>query len=59
MKEAAEASWAVWDPDGGGEWELGRVWAEKRDIFYAQGRWDPMANLTCVTYFFSILNSWS
>lgn len=47
MREAAEASWAVWD-GADGEWELGRVWAEKREIFYQQGSWDPMANFTCV-----------
>ncbi|KZT22891.1 hypothetical protein NEOLEDRAFT_1070445 [Neolentinus lepideus HHB14362 ss-1] len=44
MREAAEASWEVWQ--GEGEWELGRVWAEKREIFYEQGRWNPMDNVT-------------
>lgn len=49
MREAAAASWAVWDPaTASGEWELGRMWAEKREIFYQGGRWDPMANFTCV-----------
>ncbi|TFK45675.1 hypothetical protein OE88DRAFT_1639530 [Heliocybe sulcata] len=44
MREAAEASWEVWQ--GEGEWELGRVWAEKREIFYEQGKWDPLDNFT-------------
>ncbi|KAF8074174.1 exocyst complex component Sec10-domain-containing protein [Lyophyllum atratum] len=48
MREAAEASWEVWAGTGGvvGEWEMGKVWAEKREIFYVQGRWDPMGNFT-------------
>ncbi|KAH7884202.1 exocyst complex component Sec10-domain-containing protein [Phlebopus sp. FC_14] len=55
MKEVAEASWEVWiclngiaGRGGGirGEWELGRVWAEKREVFYEQGKWDPLANFT-------------
>ncbi|EPQ50311.1 hypothetical protein GLOTRDRAFT_50733 [Gloeophyllum trabeum ATCC 11539] len=44
MREAAEASWNVWQ--GHGEWELGKVWAEKREIFYEQGRWNPLDNFT-------------
>jgi recyclin-1 len=50
MREAAEASWEVWD--GKGEWEMGRVWAEKREIFYEAGRWKPMDNFTCVRLLF-------
>lgn len=46
MREAAESSWEVWD--GTGDWEMGKVWAEKREIFYEQGRWKPMDNFTCV-----------
>lgn len=46
MIEAAEASWEVFD--GSGEWELSRVWAEKREIFYEAAKWNPMDNLTCV-----------
>lgn len=46
MTEAAEASWEVFD--GVGEWELGRVWAEKREIFYEAAKWNPMDNLTYV-----------
>ncbi|KAI1790025.1 exocyst complex component Sec10-like protein [Ganoderma leucocontextum] len=45
MHEAAEASWEVWDGSGG-EWELGRVWAEKREIFYGQSKWKPLDNFT-------------
>ncbi|KAF8880774.1 exocyst complex component Sec10-domain-containing protein [Infundibulicybe gibba] len=44
MREAAECSWQVWD--GSGDWEMGKVWAEKREIFYEQGKWDPLDNLT-------------
>lgn len=44
MKEAAEASWEVFN--GAGEWEMGRVWAEKREVFYEAAKWDPMNNLT-------------
>lgn len=52
MAEAAEASWEVFD--GSGEWELGRVWAEKREIFYEAAKWNPMNNLTCVHHSFKI-----
>ncbi|KAJ7164689.1 exocyst complex component Sec10-domain-containing protein [Mycena crocata] len=44
MREAAESSWEVWD--GEGDWEMGKVWAEKREIFYTQGQWRPLDNLT-------------
>ncbi|KAJ7505525.1 exocyst complex component Sec10-domain-containing protein [Mycena galericulata] len=44
MREAAESSWEVWDGDG--DWEMGKVWAEKREIFYQQGQWRPLDNLT-------------
>jgi len=44
MKEAAHASWQVWP--GIGDWEMGKVWAEKREILYEQGRWNPLANFT-------------
>ncbi|KIK68229.1 hypothetical protein GYMLUDRAFT_154488 [Collybiopsis luxurians FD-317 M1] len=44
MREAAEASWLVWD-GAEGDWEMGKVWAEKREIFYDQP-WDPLANFT-------------
>ncbi|KAF9458630.1 exocyst complex component Sec10-domain-containing protein [Collybia nuda] len=52
MREAAEASWGVWTAlEGGGivgagDWEMGKVWAEKREIFYEQGKWDPLDNIT-------------
>ncbi|KAF5323093.1 hypothetical protein D9611_009311 [Ephemerocybe angulata] len=44
MREAAESSWQVWD--GVGDWELGKVWAEKREIFYQTGDWNPLDNFT-------------
>ncbi|KAJ3553273.1 hypothetical protein NP233_g12683 [Leucocoprinus birnbaumii] len=43
MKEAAESSWELWD--GAGDWEMGKVWAEKREIFYQHG-WKPLDNIT-------------
>jgi recyclin-1 len=46
MKEAAEASWEVWD--GTGDWEMGKVWAEKREVFYEQDKWNPLDNFMCV-----------
>lgn len=52
MREAAEASWGVWtaleggDMDGMNDWEMGKVWAEKREIFYEQGRWNALDNFT-------------
>lgn len=46
MREAAESSWEVWDRTG--DWEMGKVWAEKREIFYEQGRWKPLDNFTSV-----------
>ncbi|KAF7430450.1 F-box protein: endocytic membrane traffic, recycling ReCYcling 1 [Pleurotus ostreatus] len=42
MREAAESSWEVWDRTG--DWEMGKVWAEKREIFYEQGNWEPLDN---------------
>lgn len=44
MREAAESSWGVWD--GQGDWEMGKVWAEKREVFYQQGKWRPLGNFT-------------
>jgi recyclin-1 len=49
MKEAAEASWTVYSPnitESSSDWEMGKVWAEKREIFYEQSKWDPMDNFT-------------
>lgn len=48
MREAAEASWEIWDPrsSGNSEWEMGRVWAEKREIFYMGGAHKPLDNFT-------------
>ncbi|KAG1767604.1 exocyst complex component Sec10-like protein [Suillus placidus] len=44
MRQIAHASWEVWP--GFGDWEMGKVWAEKREILYEQGRWNPLANFT-------------
>ncbi|KAI0309784.1 exocyst complex component Sec10-domain-containing protein [Amylostereum chailletii] len=58
MRLAAEASWEVWmassqaqssAPTTFGfntEWEMGRVWAEKREIFYTVGTHKPLDNFT-------------
>jgi len=53
MREAAEASWEIWDPHESGsggiaEWEMGRVWAEKREIFYVTSAHKPLDNFTYV-----------
>ncbi|EIW74027.1 hypothetical protein CONPUDRAFT_140635 [Coniophora puteana RWD-64-598 SS2] len=49
MKESASASWELFTAvgTGRGDWELGRVWAEKREVFYQtqEGRYDPLANM--------------
>lgn len=52
MRDAAEASWELCDADSG-DWEMGKVWADKREIFYEQGRWKPLDNFTCVPAPFS------
>lgn len=57
MREAAESSWEVWDSSSG-DWEMGKVWTEKREIFYQQGQWAALDNFTCVLtpqYFFASL----
>jgi recyclin-1 len=45
MREAAESSWEVWDR-ATGDWEMGKVWTEKREIFYQQGKWSALDNFT-------------
>lgn len=47
MRTAAEASWKVWEAGGGRreEWECGRVWVEKREVFYETGKWDAVENI--------------
>jgi recyclin-1 len=47
MRVAAQSSWEVWDAGGGGrdQWECGRVWVEKREVFYETGKWDPLENV--------------
>ncbi|KAG9104359.1 F-box protein: endocytic membrane traffic, recycling ReCYcling 1 [Ceratobasidium sp. 392] len=51
MRDCAAASWEAWvalGEDGriGNEWEMGRTWAEKREVFYEHGKWDATANIT-------------
>jgi recyclin-1 len=55
MREAAEASWEIWDPHEHGsgavaEWEMGRVWGEKREIFYVTSSHKPLDNFTYVMH---------
>lgn len=47
MRTAADASWKVWEAGGGRreEWECGRVWVEKREVFYEAGKWDAAENI--------------
>ena len=54
MREAAESSWLVWVSDhtttssaSTEGWEMGKVWAEKREIFY-ESKGNPMDNFKCV-----------
>ncbi|PFH53495.1 hypothetical protein AMATHDRAFT_73316 [Amanita thiersii Skay4041] len=55
MKEAAYSSWEIWEGasvDGltptraVSDWEMGKVWAEKREIFYEHGQWKASDNFT-------------
>lgn len=52
MREAALASWDVWEGHMWGSkatvsnWEMGKVWIEKREIFYEEGEWHPADNFT-------------
>lgn len=56
MRAAAEASWEIKDRAVRvGDWEMGKVWAEKREIFYEQGKWRALDNFTCVVFFGSLL----
>lgn len=34
------------------EWELGKVWVERKEIFYEQGKWNPLANFVFVIRFY-------
>lgn len=47
MRIAASASWKVWEAGGGRreEWECGRVWVEKREVFYDTVKWDATENI--------------
>ena len=52
MRDIAFASWDVWEghltPSKSkvADWEMGRVWAEKREIFYEEGDWKPLDNFS-------------
>ena len=52
MRDIASASWDVWEghlsdsKSKVSEWEMGRVWAEKREIFYEEGDWKPLDNFS-------------
>ena len=45
MREAAASSWELWDKSSA-DWEMGKVWAEKKEIFYQQGKWKALDNFT-------------
>ena len=55
MRLAAESSWKVWDAGGGSreQWECGRVWVEKREVFYETSKWDSLENIVYVRIFSS------
>ncbi|KIY45782.1 hypothetical protein FISHEDRAFT_66826 [Fistulina hepatica ATCC 64428] len=44
MRDATISSWELFD--GPGDWEMGKVWAEKLEIFYESERWKPLDNFT-------------
>jgi recyclin-1 len=50
MRNAAEASWSVWEAGSGTreQWECGRVWVEKREVFYETSKWDSLENIVYV-----------
>ncbi|EEB92884.1 hypothetical protein MPER_08538, partial [Moniliophthora perniciosa FA553] len=48
MRETAESSWLIWVSDHHAktsDWEMGKVWAEKREIFY-ESKGNPLDNFT-------------
>lgn len=47
MRIAGEASWSVWEAGSGTreQWECGRVWVEKREVFYETSKWDSLENI--------------
>jgi recyclin-1 len=45
MREAASSSWELWDKSSA-DWEMGKVWIEKKEIFYQQGKWEASDNFT-------------
>jgi recyclin-1 len=50
MRNAAQASWGVWEAGSGTreQWECGRVWVEKREVFYETSKWDSLENIVYV-----------
>lgn len=59
MSDAAWSSWEVFAVEGGhlrNEWELGRVWAEKLEIFYEGSQWEPSRNFTLRVFFPSAMH---
>ena len=47
MRAAAASSWKVWAAGGGerDQWECGRVWVEKREVFYETSKWNALENI--------------
>ncbi|WWC91812.1 uncharacterized protein L201_006759 [Kwoniella dendrophila CBS 6074] len=54
MKLSAESSWKLWQvilnqdrssSRSRDQWECGRVWIEKREVFYDTARWDSSENI--------------
>lgn len=52
MRDAAYASWEVYEGRRS-QWEMGKVWAEKKEVFYEAGQWDSTKN---VTYVLSVID---
>jgi recyclin-1 len=44
MCDTTENGWEV--SDHGGDWEMDKVWTNKRELFYEQWKWDPLRNIT-------------
>jgi recyclin-1 len=57
MKVSASAGWRVWEGsrtlkerERFREWEIGRVWIEKQEVFYEGGQRDPLNNFSSVEF---------
>jgi recyclin-1 len=57
MKETASAGWRVWqgarspkEQEKVRDWEIGRVWIEKQEVFYDAGQMDSLRNFSSVGY---------